>query len=112
MGDFLVGINGVDTKWARHNDVVQLVRKAVDHMMVQLVTPVGKSYLDPQRSPSTSSMSTPTRMQSPSGSLASNPSTKGSTKGRLSAPWVFIRKQSSRETMEREHHTNSNVVLR
>lgn len=40
VGDFVVGVATVDTKWARHEEVVQLVRQAGTELRLVLITPM------------------------------------------------------------------------
>ncbi|XP_064599391.1 rhophilin-2-B-like [Liolophura sinensis] len=114
VGDFVVQVSGVDTKWAHHDDVVKLVRQAGNSLTVKLVTPMGQSFLDQRVSPPASipsTPSTPTRMQSPNGSMVSSKS--GKSGKRLSASWIFARKNSNKDNvLERTVPSNSEVMLR
>lgn len=40
VGDFVVGVATADTKWAKHEEVVQLVRQAGIELRLQLITPI------------------------------------------------------------------------
>jgi hypothetical protein len=39
-GDFVVGVTEADTKWAKHEEVVQLVRQAGSELRLILITPM------------------------------------------------------------------------
>lgn len=114
VGDFVVQVSSVDTKWAHHDDVVKLVRQAGSSLTLKVVTPMGPSFLDQRVSPPASipsTPSTPTRMQSPNGSMVSSKS--GKSGKRLSASWIFARKNSNKDNgLERTVPTNSEVMLR
>ena len=40
VGDFVVGVATADTKWAKHEEVVQLVRQAGSELRLTLITPM------------------------------------------------------------------------
>ena len=46
IGDFLVAVGNRDVKWCKHEEVVQLIRAAGGHLVLQLVTPTDKNYLE------------------------------------------------------------------
>ncbi|OWF41315.1 rhophilin-2-B-like [Mizuhopecten yessoensis] len=99
VGDFVVAVGSKDSKWLRHEEVVNLVRQSGSHLELTLVTPINTSMLETPRPSSTpSSPGTPMRMQSPGESVSSH-SVK-SNRSRLSAPWIFIRK-GSKEKQEK-----------
>ncbi|XP_046377278.1 rhophilin-2-B-like isoform X2 [Haliotis rufescens] len=101
VGDFVVGVGTMDTKWAKHEQVVQLVRQAGSSLELRLITPMGQSFLErlnADRPYSTVSLpASPVRMQSPKSSVSS----EKSNKSRLSAPWIFMRRNSSKEKSEK-----------
>ena len=93
VGDYIVAVGDTVTKRAKHDEVVNLVRKAGATLKLRLITPMNDDGLDapgPASTPSTPK--TPLRMQSPGHSL-SGASSK-SSKSRLSAPWIFAKKGS------------------
>lgn len=93
VGDYLFAVGDTDTRWAKHDEVVNLVRKSGSHLILRLITPMNQDSLDSSRPPSApSTPGTPMRMVSPSQSV-SGVSSK-SNKSRLSAPWIFAKKGS------------------
>lgn len=90
-----------DTRWARHDEVVNLVRKSGSHLVLKLITPMNPEVLDgPRPTSAPSTPGTPMRMVSPSQSV-SGVSSK-SNKSRLSAPWIFAKK-GSKDKEERDN---------
>ncbi|XP_052817102.1 rhophilin-2-like [Mya arenaria] len=103
VGDFIVAVGDVDTKRAKHDEVVNLVRKSGIHLVLRLITPMNQECLDAGGASSApSTPKTPMRMQSPGHSL-SGASSKSGKSSRLSAPWIFARKGSKdkEETVSR-----------
>ena len=93
VGDYLFAVGGVDTRWAKHDEVVNLVRKSGNHLKLRLITPMNPEITEGQRPPSApSTPGTPMRMVSPSQSVSAVSSK--SNKSRLSAPWIFNKKGS------------------
>lgn len=93
VGDYIVAVGDMDTKRAKHDEVVSLVRKSGSSLKLKLITPMQQDNLEvpgPASTPSTPK--TPMRMQSPGHSL-SGASSK-SSKSRLSTPWIFAKKGS------------------
>ena len=93
VGDYLVAVGNTDTRWAKHDEVVNLVRKSGNHLVLKLITPMNPDMLDGSRPPSApNTPGTPMRMVSPSQSVSAVSSK--SNKSRLSAPWIFAKKGS------------------
>lgn len=102
VGDFVVGVATADTKWAKHEEVVQLVRQAGSELRLTLVTPMDINLPDATatRGPF-NTISLPT--SSMNGKLRSrrdSASSDRSNRSRLSAPWIF-RRTSSRDKADR-----------
>ncbi|KAK6186398.1 hypothetical protein SNE40_008440 [Patella caerulea] len=96
VGDFVVGVSDTDTMWAKHEEVVQFVRKAGSQLNIRLITPLDKNFLEPgQNINATISLpSTPVKSRSRHNSTSSDrPNSKSN---RLSAPWIFMKKDSKR----------------
>ena len=53
VGDFVVGVATADTKWAKHEEVVQLVRQAGSELRLTLITPMEINLPDANRPYST-----------------------------------------------------------
>ncbi|KAK3085289.1 hypothetical protein FSP39_001133 [Pinctada imbricata] len=93
VGDFVVAVGDKDTKWAKHEEVVSLVRQCGNHLELKLVTPDTPLGSETPRSASgRSTPATPRRMQSPRESISTQ--SNKSNRSRLSAPWIFMRKGS------------------
>ena len=91
VGDFVVAVSGKDTKWAKHEEVVNLVRQCGHSLELRLITPLEI----PESSRGSSSPCTPrTPMNMKGDSLSSHKSNRS----RLSAPWIFMRKGSKEKT--------------
>ncbi|KAL4234355.1 Rhophilin-2 [Mactra antiquata] len=90
VGDYIVAVGDTDTKWSKHDEVVNLVRKAGRHLVLRLITPMNQECLEPTAS-APSTPRTPMRMVNP-GSLSG--ASNKSNKSRLSAPWIFAKKSS------------------
>lgn len=56
--DYIVGIGSVDTKWAKHDEVVKLVRQANLTLKLVLITPVPKPEASSERAFSTINLPT------------------------------------------------------
>ena len=93
VGDFVVAVCGKDTKWAKHEEVVNMVRKCGDSLELRLITPLEV----PDTSRSSSSPCTPRSPIKMQGDSLSSHSSK-SNRSRLSAPWIFMRKGSKEKT--------------
>lgn len=87
----MVAVGETDTKWAKHEEVVTLVRQCGNHLVLRLVTPSTPLDQDPSRS-APGTPNTPLRMQSPRESISTQ--SNKSNRSRLSAPWIFMRKGS------------------
>lgn len=110
IGDLVAAIGDKDTKWAKHDTVVNLVRQSGNQLQLRLITPLSKNLLEVDQSTSTpSSPSTPLRMQSPRGSDSSL-STK-SSKSRFSAPRIFAKRGSKEKSEKIREFENSDVML-
>ncbi|XP_067144294.1 rhophilin-2-B [Centruroides vittatus] len=100
-GDFIVSIGDVDTKWSKHEDVVNLMRGGGNNLVMKVITPMDRNYLHPKsilsNSPAstTSSSSGSTFIKSPTGSL-SNSKCKDKHK-RLT--WNFFRRSTSKDAV-------------
>lgn len=93
VGDYIVAVGDVDTKRAKHDEVVCLVRKCGANLRLKLITPLNDENPEnagPASTPSTPKQ--PLKMQSPGHSLSGQSSK--SSKSRLSAPWIFAKKGS------------------
>lgn len=91
VGDLVVAVGEKDTKWAKHEEVVALVRQCGNHLELKLVTPNLSQDHDTSRS-APGTPNTPLRMQSPRESISTQ--SNKSNRSRLSAPWTFMRKGS------------------
>ncbi|ESO82789.1 hypothetical protein LOTGIDRAFT_155816 [Lottia gigantea] len=100
VGDFVVGVGNVDTLWSKHEEVVQIVRQAGSDLDIRLVTPVNTNFLEPvPRVTSTISLpSTPVKNRSRHNSTSSERTNNKSN--RLSAPWIFMKKDMKKERSE------------
>lgn len=87
----MVAVGEKDTKWAKHEEVVALVRQCGNHLELKLVTPNLSQDHDTSRS-APGTPNTPLRMQSPPESISTQ--SNKSNRSRLSAPWTFMRKGS------------------
>lgn len=88
-----MAVGDTDTKWAKHEEVVTLVRQCGNHLVLKLVTPSISTDQDTSRSGSSpGTPNTPLRMQSPRESVSTQ--SNKSNRSRLSAPWIFMRKGS------------------
>lgn len=47
VGDFIVSVSQQDIKWSQHEDVVTLIRNAQNHLVMDIITPMDRNYLDP-----------------------------------------------------------------
>ncbi|XP_045191422.1 rhophilin-2-B-like [Mercenaria mercenaria] len=92
VGDYIVAVGGSDTKWAKHDEVVNLVRKSGSQLVLRLITPMNQDCLEPSPASAPSTPRTPMRMVISSSSLSA--SSNKSSKSRLSAPWIFAKKGS------------------
>ncbi|KAK7114719.1 rhophilin-1-like [Littorina saxatilis] len=101
VGDFVVGVATADTKWAKHEEVVQLVRQAGSELRLTLITPMEINLPEVSNARPFNTISLPT---SPvNGKLRSrrdSASSDRSNRSRLSAPWIF-RRTSSRDKADR-----------
>ncbi|CAH1779021.1 unnamed protein product [Owenia fusiformis] len=114
IGDFIIGVNGQDTKWSKHEDVVTLIKESGNSISVKLITPRDRNYLEPHRTPcsragstcSDSSFNIPSTSASPSNTLSStksgNKRSKKGESGKNSSSWLFKKKSPKRETDEME----------
>lgn len=93
IGDYIVAVGDSDTKWAKHDEVVNLVRKSGIHLVLRLITPMNQDCLEPGPASAPSTPRTPMRMATSAASSLSAASSK-SNKSRLSAPWIFAKKGS------------------
>lgn len=84
-GDFIIGVNDNDVKWAKHEEVVKSILASPHRIKLELVSPLDKDFLHPQdirrkdtKSPKGSSELSPTsshQSQSPvNGSMTSDSS--------------------------------------
>lgn len=100
-GDFVVSIGQVDTKWSKHEEVVELMRRAGDRLTVKVVTPMDRNYLHPKSILSNSPASTSSGgsdsafIKSPTGSLSES-KCKDKHK-RLT--WNFFRRSTGKDTV-------------
>jgi len=95
VGDFLVAVGDVDTKRAKHDEVVTLVRKSGTHLVLRLITPMNQDCYDAGGVASVpSTPKTPMKMAASPGHSLSGASSKSgkSTGSRLSAPWIFAKR--------------------
>ncbi|XP_059171100.1 rhophilin-2-B-like [Physella acuta] len=94
--DYIVAIGEVDTKWAKHDEVVTLVRHANLSLTLTLVTPVPKTETLTQRPFSTISLpASPLKTQHQNHNAATERERKAQS--RISAPWMFVRRNSNKE---------------
>ncbi|CAG5124806.1 unnamed protein product [Candidula unifasciata] len=95
--DYIVGIGSVDTKWAKHEEVVRLVRQANLALKLVLITPLTRAEVTSgSRLFSTVSLPTsPVKAESQSQTAATERERK--ITNRISAPWLFVRKSSGKE---------------
>ncbi|XP_055891431.1 rhophilin-1-like isoform X2 [Biomphalaria glabrata] len=94
--DYIVGIGSVDTKWSKHDDVVRLVRQANLSLTMTLITPVSRS--ETHRPFSTISLPTTPQKAHQTSQSSSTEREKKNT-NRMSAPWMFVRRNSSKDKM-------------
>lgn len=92
VGDYIVAVGDSDTKWAKHDEVVNFVRKSGSHLVLRLITPMNQDCLEPGPASVPSTPRTPMRMVNSTNSLSA--SSNKSNKSRLSAPWIFAKKGS------------------
>ncbi|XP_012941676.1 rhophilin-2 [Aplysia californica] len=114
--DYIVGVGIVDTKWAKHEAVVQLVKQASLSLKLMLVTPMPKPEPSATRPFSTISLPTSPLKQVQITSQAAATERERKSHSRLSAPWMFVRRNSSKDrTSERPKSTavpvNGNIKL-
>lgn len=107
-GDLIVAIGEKDTKWSLHEELVQLVRDSGDHLTIKLATPMDDDIASVTDSSSSRRASTGASL-SPSytnNSISTKDSKNSKSKKRLSAPWVFMRKNSNKNINKIEKKTN------
>jgi len=121
-GDFIVAIGDKDVKWASHDEVVALIKRAEDALSLKLVTPMDRNYLKQKTSKGSvsthsSSSGVSSGMSSPSGSMAQHSGNviSGSGNAHKRISWnPFKRSQSG--TRESTNSSNKeiydNVILR
>ncbi|CAG5118373.1 unnamed protein product, partial [Candidula unifasciata] len=97
VDDYIVGIGSVDTKWAKHDQVVKLVKQANLSLTLVLVTPVPRS--DTASSTPTSTLSLPRAPFEADPHNQNTPTLERNKKNqnRTSAPWMFMRRSSSKD---------------
>nr|KAG5712634.1 hypothetical protein BaRGS_029689 [Batillaria attramentaria] len=102
VGDFVVGVATADTKWAKHEEVVQLVRQAGIELRLTLITPMEINLPDVSATRPFATISLPTSPihNGKARSRRDSASSDRSNRSRLSAPWIF-RRNSSRDKAER-----------
>lgn len=102
VGDFVVGVATADTKWAKHEEVVQLVRQAGIELRLTLITPMEISLPDVPATRPFNTISLPTSPvhNGKARSRRDSASSDRSNRSRLSAPWIF-RRTSSRDKADR-----------
>ena len=44
-GDFVIGVNDVDVKWSKHDEVVELVKASGSKIRVCVITPIDQDFL-------------------------------------------------------------------
>ena len=44
-GDFVIGVNDVDVKWSKHDEVVELVKASGAKMRICVITPIDEDFL-------------------------------------------------------------------
>ncbi|BFZ13290.1 hypothetical protein BsWGS_16328 [Bradybaena similaris] len=95
--DYIVGIGSVDTKWAKHDQVVKLVKQANLTLTLVLVTPVSKSDTDSNTPSSTLSLpAAPFEVELRNQDISTSERNK-KNQNRTSAPWMFMRRSSSKD---------------
>ena len=102
VGDFVVGVGTIDTKWAKHEEVVQYVRTAGNYLELRLITPMGPSYLEVSAEVRASTISLPTSPVKLQNGRTGSLTSEKSNRSRLSAPWIFMRRNSSKEKTEKK----------
>lgn len=102
VGDFVVGVATADTKWAKHEEVVQLVRQAGIELRLTLITPMEINLPDISSTRPFATISLPTSPihNGKARSRRDSASSDRSNRSRLSAPWIF-RRTSSRDKADR-----------
>ncbi|CAL1532314.1 unnamed protein product [Lymnaea stagnalis] len=94
--DYIVGIGQVDTKWAKHDEVVKLVRQANLSLSMTLITPAVRPEPSSQRPFSTISLPASPLKVPPQNQNASTERER-KAQSRISAPWLFVRRNSNKE---------------
>ena len=45
IGDFVIGVNDVDVKWSKHDEVVELVKASGAKIRLCIITPIDEDFL-------------------------------------------------------------------
>ncbi|GAB6027157.1 hypothetical protein CHUAL_013914 [Chamberlinius hualienensis] len=101
-GDFIVTVGEKDTKWMKHEQVLNLIKSSCDTLQMKLVTPTDRNYLRPLvdvaklPSPCSIRMLKSDYMVSPTGSLSSTKSKDSQKK----LTWNPFRRVASKEKQD------------
>ncbi|CAE1165037.1 Rhophilin-1,Rhophilin-2-B,Rhophilin-2 [Acanthosepion pharaonis] len=108
-GDLIVSVGEKDTKWSLHEELVQLVRSCGDSLTLKLVTPMDDDIPSVNDSPINRRASTGASLSlshEKNDPANTNDSKNSKSKKRLSAPWLFIRKNSNKSLSKADKKTN------
>lgn len=109
-GDLIVSVGEKDTKWSLHEELVQLVRSCGDSLTLKLVTPMNDDIPSVTDSPINRRASTGASLslshENNEQPTNTNDSKNSKSKKRLSAPWLFIRKNSNKSLSKADKKTN------
>lgn len=92
IGDYILAVGETDSKWSKHDEVVNLVRKSGTNLVLRVMTPLNQDCQETPVALTPSTPKTPLKMQSPVHSLSA--ASGKSNKSRLSTQWIFARKGS------------------
>ncbi len=97
-GDFITDVDGADTKWSTHKEVVILIKAAGAELRLKLITPLDRNFLEGPGS-ALSTPKLPTKMQGPTTleRVKKKPSSspRNSGKGVKLSPWSLKRRPGS-----------------
>ena len=99
-GDFVIGVDGVDVKWSKHEEVVELVKASGSKIQIRVITPIDEDFLH-GKSKSTSDSTTSNGTKSED--------ITDTKREKASSIWTLKRRSRSRDKKTGKTVTNSNA---
>ena len=99
-GDFVIGVNDVDVKWSKHDEVVELVKASGSKIRVCVITPIDEDFLHG------------TTKTTPNSSKTDNPKADKEAdkkKEKTSSIWTLKRRSRSRDKKAGKTVANGNT---